>query len=182
MIKISDEKIAEISDNLRRHVENGEKEVILLGMFLFTVWRRLPPGWLAAAFFEAVTTDCKSWDEVFGRPSRRKKRQGGLLSKMRELKAQGVKGEALFKQAANELSPRRGWRTVRDAYYDVPESERIFDEWVSQFAEAAKREAIRLPGGALAVPPEKYAALRHWVAAHPMPSLSEKKPRKKRRT
>jgi len=182
VIKISDEKIAEISDKGRRDFESGQKSVILTAMSLFVLWRRLPPKWLAAAFVDAIMTDCKSWDEVFGRPPRRKKHWPGLLSKIRELKAQGVKGEALFKQAANELSPRRGWRTVRDAYYDVPEPERIFDEWVSQFAEAAKREAIRLPGGARVFPPEKYVALRDWVAAHPMPSLSEKKPRKKRRT
>src|SRR5262249_27007051 len=75
-----------------------------MAMSLFVLWRRPPPKWLAAAFVDAIMTDCKSWDEVFGRPPRRKKHWPGLLSKIRELKAKGVKGEALFKQAANELS------------------------------------------------------------------------------
>src|SRR5262249_50881107 len=92
-----------------------------------------------------------------------------LALKIRELRAKGVKGQALYEQAAAELGLNRGWEAVRDAYYGKGKHWRDAVEYGASSLEAEVREGIRSPAGKILVSLEEYEAwLKNYSKTHPM--------------
>src|SRR5262245_33834060 len=117
----------------RQKFEAGDYSVILNCMYLCTYHRVQPPDWLIGAFCDRVGSpeNFETWDDAFGPPmppgtkkARREeiKNWVPLALKIRKLRAKGIRGQALYEQAADELKLRGGWQAVRDAYYRKPKN------------------------------------------------------------
>jgi hypothetical protein len=156
----------------RQKFEAGDYKEILTCMYLCTYWRIQPPDWLRDAFCDRVGSreDFETWDNAFGPPmppgTKKARREGEknwvpLALKICQLRAKGIRGQALYEQAADELGLRGGWEAVRDAYYRKSKGLRDSVEFAFSSLEAEKREKIRSPDGRLLVSLEEYEA---WVA------------------
>ena len=100
-------------------------------------------------------------------PGKKKKNWVLLALKIRKLRAKGIRGQALYEQAADELGLRGGWESIRDAYYRRPKKVRDMMEYATASLEAQVREKIRSPDGKLLVSLEEYEAwLEHYFKAH----------------
>ena len=153
----------------RQQFEAGDYGAILNCMWLCTFWRIQPPDWLIDAFCDRVGSreNFETWDDAFGPPmppgtkkARREEIKNfvPLALKIRELRARGIRGQALYEQAADDLKLKGDWQTVRDAYYRRLKNLRDSMEEAASELEAERREGIRLPGGRLAVSDKEYAA------------------------
>src|SRR5262249_14476744 len=120
-------------ETARQKFEAGDHSVILNCMYLCTFFRIQPPDWLIDAFCDRVggRHNFETWDDTFGPPmppgtkkARREEIENWvpLALKIRKLRARGIRGEALYEQAAKELKLRGGWQAVRDAYYRKPKN------------------------------------------------------------
>jgi hypothetical protein len=158
----------------RKKFEAGDCDVILPCMYLCTWFRMPPPLWLRDAFCDRAGSpeNFETWNDAFGPPMphgtkkaarEKEKNYVSLVLKIRELRARGIRGQALYEQAADELSLGRSWEAVRDAYYSRPKNARDGVEFAASALEAEVREKIRSPDGQLAVSLEKYVA---WLKAH----------------
>ena len=174
--------IYETLEEARKEFEAGDYEVILKSMRLCARQRVQPPDWLISAFCDRVESpeNFKTWDDAFGPPMPKGTKQAAreekkswvrLALKIRELKTRGIRGEALYEQAAKEL--RLGsWQTVRDAYYRKPKNVRDMVSLAASVLEAAVREGIKQPDGQLAVSLEEFEDwLIDYAGRHP-PSSS----------
>jgi hypothetical protein len=162
----------------RRKFEAGDYGVILKCMYLCTYHRVQPPDWLIYAFCDRVGSpeNFETWDHAFGPPmppgtkkARREeiKNWVPLALKIRKLRARGIRGQALYEQAADELSLRGGWESVRDAYYRKPKNLRESVEFAVSELEAEVREGIRRPKGQLLVSLKEYEAwLKNYCKTH----------------
>ena len=162
----------------RQQFEAGDYSVILNCMYLCTYFRVQPPDWLIDAFCDRVERpeNFETWDDAFGSPMpkgtkqaarKEKKNWVRLALKIRKLRAKGIRGQALYEQAADELGLRGGWESIRDAYYRRPKKVRDMMEYATASLEAQVREKIRSPDGKLLVSLEEYEAwLEHYFKAH----------------
>jgi hypothetical protein len=164
------EKMQDIIQNrtleiARQEFEAGDYKVILTCMLLCTRFSIQPPVWLAEAFCDRVgrPEDFETWDDAFGPPmprgTKRARRQEikdwlPLALKIHELRAKGIRGQALYEQAAKVFSGK--WETVRDCYYRQPKYIRSLAEGVFRFREALVREKILSPDGHCLVSPEEH--------------------------
>jgi len=157
----------------RQKFETGDYSVILKCMWLCTFFRTQPPDWLIDAFCERVGQphNFETWDDAFGPPmppgTKRARREEvknwvPLALKIRELRARGVKGQALYEQAADELKLRGDWQTVRDAYYRMP---KISREWV-ELAASELEEEILERNGQIAFSDEEDEEFTAWLINH----------------
>ena len=163
----------------RKKFEAGNYRVILNCMYLCTSCRVQPPDWLRDAFCDRVGApeNFETWDDAFGPPMPRGTKRAGreeiknwvpLVLKIRELRARGIRGQALYEQAAAELHLRRGWEAVRDAYYRKSKNWREIVEYSVSSLEAQVREKILSPKGQLLVSQEEYVAwLENYMNTHP---------------
>src|SRR5262245_6796959 len=96
----------------RQKFEAGDYSEILNCMWLCTFFRIQPPDWLIDAFCDRVGSreNFETWDDAFGPPmppgtkkARREeiKNWVPLALKIRELRARGIRGQALYEQAAD---------------------------------------------------------------------------------
>lgn len=162
----------------RQQFEAGDYSVILNCMYLCTYYRVQPPDWLIDAFCDRVERpeNFKTWDDAFGPPMPKATKQAAreekkncvrLAHKIRKLRAKGIRGQALYEQAADELKLRGGWQAVRDAYYRRGKNFRHMREYAASLGEAQVREKISSPNGKLLVSLEEYEAwLEHYFKAH----------------
>jgi hypothetical protein len=187
---------AGVLERIGRAIKGGDTNAILHGLRLCFDLNITPPGWLTKAFCKRINkaVDYESWDQAFGRPRKKGGKEAGrelkkhavkIWLKVRELRASGMRGDEVFREAAADLPIHRDWQTVRDAYYDNPKL-RGFLEWAAESVEAMEQEQIRGPDGAFKVSLDEYARwLVKWFEAHPAPPLpsssSEKRPKIKRK-
>jgi hypothetical protein len=153
-------------EEARKKFEAGDYGVILKSMRFCARQRVQPPDWLISAFCDRVGNpeNFETWDHAFGPPMPKGTKQAAreekknwvpLALKIRELRTRGIRGEALYEQAAKEL--RLGsWQTVRDAYYRKPRIVRDMVSLAANVLEAAVREGIKQPDGQLAVSLEEF--------------------------
>jgi hypothetical protein len=140
----------------RQKFEAGDYGAILLGMYLCTQYRIQPPDWLINAFCDRVRSpeNFETWDDAFGPPMppgtkkagrEEKKNWVPLALKIHKLRARGIRGQALYEQAAEELNLRLDWQTVRDAYYRKSKNIRDILEHVAFSLEVELREVFSSP-------------------------------------
>jgi len=155
-------------ESTHQKLEAGDYSVILSGMWLCTYFRIQPPRWLVDALGERILEPAKfkTWDEAFGPPmprgtkkARREKEltRVPLALKIQQLRAKGVRGQALYEQANAELGlGSRSWEAVRDAYYLDPKKFRNVWEAFFNIISAAKREKIYSSDVQLMVSPQEF--------------------------
>ena len=166
----------------RQKFEAGDYSVILRCMGLCTFYRIQPPDWLIDAFCDRVVRpeNFETWDDAFGPPMPPGTKKAGreekknwipLALKIRKLRAKGIRGQALYEQAAKELNLNLDWQTVRDAYYRESKSVRERVEYGASSLGIEVRVGIRSPSGRLLISSEEYDAwLKNYSKTHKLPS------------
>ena len=159
-------------ESSRQKLEAGDYSVILIGMWLCTYFRMQPPRWLVDAFGDRISQPAKfkTWDEAFGPPmpkgTKKARREVEvtrdlLALKIHQLRAKGVRGQALYEQANAELGlGSRSWEAVRDTYYRESKKIRDVREAAFNIIKAAQREKIYSSDVQLMVSPEEFNT---WV-------------------
>jgi hypothetical protein len=143
----------------RQEFEAGNYKVILKYMYICTCNEIMPPIWLAEAFCDRVgrPENFETWDDAFGPPmprgTKRARREEmrkwvQLALEIRKLRAKGIKGEELYRQAAYVFGSL-DWQTVRDAYYRKPKDARDTLEKAASFMESQFRKDGPLDGQSL---------------------------------
>jgi hypothetical protein len=117
--------LAQISKDSHIRFVGGDKQQ-LMDMIIICSELNVPlPRWVTQALQAVRVSEFKSWDEVFGKPTRmikrrNRKRMHLAWLEVRRLRKQGLPiDEALFQKAAENLQiGRTGSSTVRNLYYE----------------------------------------------------------------
>ena len=177
----------------RPKFERGDYTVILDTLRVCLDFGVLPAPWLVTAFCDRVRhpEEYKTWDDAFGPPlpkgTKKARRQemknaSALISKVRALRAQNIKGRDLWERAGAELGLGVGWETVRDAYYRQPKGIRLVSDRFHECFEALGQELSQKPtdGSFDFESFDMFGWMGNWFDAHPY-QPSEKRARIKRK-
>lgn len=120
----------EFSKSTEAAFRGGNKSALMDALYVPLSNGLLPPPWALQAFTESIFGDPKSWDDIFGRPPKRRIPETvQAFIEGNKLHAEGCKKDdsSLFPALANRLSAASGKRfsagKAKQRYYAFPRSD-----------------------------------------------------------